>query len=278
MTLNGGRWATGGTGTASPLSAAVPCPPASHSFADGSSAGAPKRSAKYHLIRDRLAAQIVSGDLTAGSRLPSEHELSETFGVSRVTVRHALSALRKDGLIESAQGRGHFVAPFKIDIRGDRLEGLGALLAPRGVPLTSTVLSHTERRMPPKIADALGLRHGERAVRLVRLRSAMKIVVCVEERWLPEGIATRLPDDKLREGDMVSALETGLDVKIAYADETIEILPTPLDVAEHLGLEPETPVFHMTQVVYALGGRAVCYGKRHGRTDVFRFKARTGRW
>src|SRR5262249_50613899 len=56
-----------------------------------------------------------------GSRLPPEHALTEAFGVSRATLREAVAALRREGLIEARQGSGTYVAAtttrrnFRID-------------------------------------------------------------------------------------------------------------------------------------------------------------------
>lgn len=54
--------------------------------------------------------QIMSGRLNVGDRLPSEHEICESFGVSRPVVREALLRLRGDGLVTAHQGLGTFVS------------------------------------------------------------------------------------------------------------------------------------------------------------------------
>jgi len=56
-----------------------------------------------------LKERILSGDLAPGSKLPSEAELIEVYGVSRTVVREAVTRLRAEGLVETFQGRGSFV-------------------------------------------------------------------------------------------------------------------------------------------------------------------------
>ena len=63
----------------------------------------------YEHIIDQVKAMIIDGTLSIGDRLPSEHELSQTFGVSRSSVREALKSLQMIGVIESKQGGGNFV-------------------------------------------------------------------------------------------------------------------------------------------------------------------------
>ena len=73
-----------------------------------------------HALVERLSAEILSGRLAPGARLPTEQDLIATSGVSRTVVREAIAALRAEGLVVTRQGAGAFVAegsrrPFRID-------------------------------------------------------------------------------------------------------------------------------------------------------------------
>lgn len=63
----------------------------------------------WQQVADDVRADIHSGRLPAGARLPSENDLAHQYGVSRVTIRHALQSLSEEGLTEAVQGRGTFV-------------------------------------------------------------------------------------------------------------------------------------------------------------------------
>jgi GntR family transcriptional repressor for pyruvate dehydrogenase complex len=65
----------------------------------------PVRNA-FEVTVERLAQGIRLGVLADGDRLPPERELAETFGVSRMTLREAIAALRAANLVESRRGRG----------------------------------------------------------------------------------------------------------------------------------------------------------------------------
>jgi DNA-binding GntR family transcriptional regulator len=69
-------------------------------------------------IEAQLAERIESGELRAGERLPPERALAQSLGVSRMTVRQALGALARRGLLERGVGRGTFVR-----VRVGRVEG-----------------------------------------------------------------------------------------------------------------------------------------------------------
>lgn len=63
----------------------------------------------YRQIAADLRAKIESGDLRPGDVLPSEADLTETYGVSRGTARQAFLELQASGLIDAVQGKGRFV-------------------------------------------------------------------------------------------------------------------------------------------------------------------------
>ena len=56
-----------------------------------------------------LRSQVVGGEIMPGQKLPTESQLTETFGVSRTVIREAIASLAADGLVESRQGAGVFV-------------------------------------------------------------------------------------------------------------------------------------------------------------------------
>lgn len=63
----------------------------------------------WQQVADDITADIDSGALKSGWRLPSEAELVEVYGVARVTVRRAIAELVKDGKLTVVRGRGTFV-------------------------------------------------------------------------------------------------------------------------------------------------------------------------
>src|ERR1700753_2451802 len=87
----------------------------------------------FEVTVERLAQGIRLGVLGDGGRLPPERELAETFGVSRVTLREAIKALREARLVESRRGRGggtFVVAPTRAHIgsHGEFEQGLAESL------------------------------------------------------------------------------------------------------------------------------------------------------
>jgi DNA-binding GntR family transcriptional regulator len=69
-------------------------------------------------IEAQLAERIESGGLQAGERLPPERELARSLGISRMTVRQALDALSRRGLVDRGVGRGTFVRGHAVRVEG----------------------------------------------------------------------------------------------------------------------------------------------------------------
>ena len=115
----------------------------------------PPRNLSGELVA-RLSDEITSGRLQPNERLPTEQEMIASFGVSRTVVREAIAALRAEGLVETRQGAGAFVArdmsrrPFRID--------------PSGLRSIDGVLDVMELRMGIEI-EAAGLAADRRTVR-----------------------------------------------------------------------------------------------------------------
>lgn len=72
-------------------------------------------AARYERIVSDIRAQIASGQLRPGDRLPSTRELRERYGCSQVTVRTAILLLQAEGLLRGDQGVGVFVADRPVE-------------------------------------------------------------------------------------------------------------------------------------------------------------------
>lgn len=86
----------------------------------------------HERIRAGIEADILSGTLAPGARLPVEHELMRLHGCSRMTVSKALSALASAGLIERRKRAGSFVARPKVHAMVLDVPDLGAEVIERG--------------------------------------------------------------------------------------------------------------------------------------------------
>lgn len=110
----------------------------------------------YLQLKRFIEGQVASGALPPHSRIPSERELSEQYGISRMTARRALLELTREGLIYTSVGKGTFVAEPKIRQNLQALTSFSEEMRARGMRPAARVL---RRELCPAPADvAAGLR------------------------------------------------------------------------------------------------------------------------
>ena len=63
----------------------------------------------YEQLMQKIKNSISNGELQVGTRIPAEQEMCSSYGVSRITVRKAITELEKQGILEKKQGKGTFV-------------------------------------------------------------------------------------------------------------------------------------------------------------------------
>lgn len=145
----------------------------------------------YMQVAQRIAALIhENGERAVGRVLPSELECVQRFGVSRPTVRQAMSHLLSQGLIMRIRGRGTFVAPLKLE--HDVSHGFEDDMRAAHRQVDYTLLVWEKIASPPDIAVVLKQNGNGECFHLRRLRSVEGEVVGVEERYLPERIGSQL--------------------------------------------------------------------------------------
>ena len=126
----------------------------------------------YHQLMQRIADDIEKGNYPVGSRIPPEHELEETYQVSRVTVRRALAELTSEGLLERKQGKGTFVSTPRISQDLKSIHSFHDSCKKNGVRAGTKVIHVTEIDADATDIQDLNLREGDRVVETLRIRSA----------------------------------------------------------------------------------------------------------
>jgi GntR family phosphonate transport system transcriptional regulator len=114
--------------------------------------------ALWRQIADTLKLDIAGGALLAGERLPGETTLADRFGVNRHTVRAAIKALERDGVVRAIQGRGTFVVDFeRLSLGIPNGERLSTGIAGLAGDATGQLIASAIEAPNPAVATALGL-------------------------------------------------------------------------------------------------------------------------
>jgi GntR family histidine utilization transcriptional repressor len=124
------------------------------------------QGAVYRQLERALREAIASGRWNPGFRLPSEHDLMREFGVSRMTVNRALSAVADDGLIVRRRRAGTTVAPQTIDHTAITIADIRNEIAGSGKSYSFRLVRRAARHASCTDCERLALRPGARILSL----------------------------------------------------------------------------------------------------------------
>ena len=177
----------------------------------------------YLQIKDLFADQIAGGLLPAGSRLPSERQLCDEFGVSRATVREALRELKREGLIRTVPGRGAFVAAPQTNLCVKvSLAGFTADIRRQGVIPSSRLLDARLIASPtPDLIEAMQLQPGDEVVKLERLRLINNVPLALHTVHLHHRLCPQVLHHNLAQESLFSLLRDEYGLTLARAEEQV---------------------------------------------------------
>ena len=201
---------------------------------------------RYLTIENALRAEIAR--LRPGDSLPTEVELCERFGVSRMTAREGVRRLVDQGLLYRVRGRGTFVARTPVHRQPGRLLSFSEEMRARGLRPSSRILEIAQQIAAPEVARALNLEPGSRVVLVRRERLADDLPMALERTLLIPECAAVLGAD-LEHGSLHAALEA-LGRTPAVARGTIAPQAATADDAAAFGVPRRTPLLVETRVVY----------------------------
>ncbi|MBI3148189.1 MAG: GntR family transcriptional regulator [Betaproteobacteria bacterium] len=202
----------------------------------------------YHQIYLVLREQILEGRFDPDQPLPSEHQLSAHFGVSRVTLRGALERLEEDGLISRQRGRGTFaLMERRGEVRRAEISGLLANLLSLGLKTTVRVVDFELVQAPGDVADALQVSPGAEVQKAVRVRSYRGEPFSHLTTFVPQEIGRHFGRKELGGKPMLALLEES-GVKVSAATQWIGAKLADSVVAPLLGIELGSPLLSVTRV------------------------------
>jgi GntR family transcriptional regulator len=224
----------------------------------------------YSQIEDQLAVRIESGELPAGERLPPERELADGLGVSRMTVRQALSSLAARGLLERGVGRGTFVARGKLEHDLRRVAGFSELMQRHGLEPGAKLLSAVQRQTPDPVARALGVEPDAPSYRIQRLRYGAGVPLALEDTWIPAAPFPGLLDLGLG-GSLYTLMRDLYEHGPVRAVERLEPVLARAHEAAALDVAEGSPLMLVERIAYAADGVAVEFAHDRHRGDRARF-------
>lgn len=228
----------------------------------------------YIQLSDLLRDKIENGSFPFGDPIPSERELSESYGITRMTVRNAVDILVGEGLLTRVQGKGTFVKKPRIDSDMDTIQGFGRFLETQGVKSSSKVIFSGTRPARYKFHKIFGIREDSEVYRLFRIRMGDGEPVSVEDTYIPYDLVPGIEKYDFQIYSLYHVLgEYGVQIK--DGTEKLEIIRITNPEAKLLSLDPGSMVFHLENISRNQDGRVIEYTTSHTHGERFSYSSQT---
>ncbi len=225
----------------------------------------------YFQLKNILMEKIKSGEYPAGSVIPSERELSENLGISRMTARQAISQLAAEKYLIREKGKGTFVNKIKFEQRN--IMSFSETVRKLGMVPSTRILDFSIEKDCFDIMEMLNLKPNENVFRIKRLRLADETPIAVEEVFIPESLC---PDmDKL---DLTTSLyhllKSNYSIEISYIDNKIEAVKAEKEDRQLLMLSSGEPVLKISGISYTQEGKKLFYESDIYRANKYNYNVR----
>ncbi|QQE80479.1 GntR family transcriptional regulator [Alicyclobacillus sp. SO9] len=224
----------------------------------------------YHQLKNLIMQHIETGEWRPNQAIPTEIELMNRYGVSRTTVREAVSSLVQEGYLVKKQGKGTFVREPRVQERLGKLTGFAEEMTQNGYDPSARLIGvFTDLSEDEDFAN-LELPEGDAWVKIERLRLASGEPIAVERSYWPKGIADILVQQDLETVAYYSVLEEK-GIYLRYAEEDISAVNADTTDAMALKIKLGSSLIEMTRFTYDNSERLIEYTCTRYRGDRYKY-------
>ena len=208
------------------------------------------RKTKYAVIQDDIINKIQSGEYSAGSELPSESDLIEQYGVSRVTVRRAVDELYHKGYIEKMQGK-------RTCVRGNaRFQELTSIssyteeILKHGMTPGRSIINTELRVSTADEAEKLELQKADPVFHMERIYYADDKPLCFTATTLPYHIFRDIETYDFQKLSLYKVIEEMYNLKIKTTSLKLKAVPAPDEIRKYLNISRDTPLLYTSGITF----------------------------
>jgi GntR family frlABCD operon transcriptional regulator len=210
----------------------------------------------YAVVRQRILDAIEQGVYPVNGQIPTEPELCELHGVSRITVRKAIADLVKDGTLTRLQGKGTFVQGRKVENALLTVSGFTDFGIAQGKNTREEVIK--QALIPcADYQQRLDVSGGGQVFKLVRVMYLEDEPLFIDYSYIP---LERYPgfDERYTPGrSSYQLLQEAYDTRVVSDRKVIDVYTATKAEAKWLGCELGEPLFRIGKVAYDQAGRPV---------------------
>jgi len=213
---------------------------------------------RYQQLKDMILGQISSGKLRPHDRVPSENELVEATGVSRMTANRALRELTDEGYVERIAGLGTFVTDLKAASHLLEVRSIASEIEARGHRHTARVISLREQPADPDQARALDVEPMTPVYRVRIVHNENGTPIQLEDRTILPAFAPELLAQDF--GSITPSAYLSDIAPLQEAEHVVKAVQPSADVQKALDMDGDEPCLLVVRRTWA-GGRPVTYGR-----------------
>lgn len=240
----------------------------------------------YHQVEQLIRFRVSKGEYQPGQQIPSENELCQELGVSRITVREALRELVNEKILRRVQGKGTFVAPPQPSgLPPIKYVGFIDEIYERVRKLSVKTVEMSEAPATDEVRRILGLGAEVTTItRIKRLRYTGDEPFSFTINYLPTAIGSRVKADDLYSVPLLAVLEGDLKIPVIRAEETVEAAPADPEISARLAIPALYPVMHIKRIMFTKGNQPFEIVESYYRADKYQYSVtlnrvkRDGKW
>lgn len=216
----------------------------------------------YMQVAEYLSDNINSGRWKDSERIPSEAELTESLGVSRGSVKKAISKLVDEGVLEQIQGKGTYVKPHDISFPlAEGLISFSESLAEQGIEFETRIIEIEERDADAELAAHLNIPVGSPYLHLERVRQVHGEPIMYIENNINSSLAKGILDADFVNDSLFSIIEHFTGRQVAYSKTSFVANAADAKRSEYLKVKAESPLLQQIQTVHLDDDRVIEYAR-----------------
>ncbi|MBF4695174.1 GntR family transcriptional regulator [Fusibacter ferrireducens] len=225
----------------------------------------------YQQLKDVIKNAIIEQSYKQGEKIPTEIELSERYGVSRITVRKAINELSEEGFLVKKQGKGTFVKSKKLYRKIEHLVSFSDACEENSMKPFAVVLSKQVVFLDKSTAESFNMPLGTKMIEIKRLRKADTVPIMLEINYFEYEKFQFLLEENL-ESSLYQLLEEKYNIVInATKDTYLDVIKADTKLSNLLEIGCGEPIFSVHAQVYDREDERVHFAKEYIVCERYRY-------
>lgn len=227
----------------------------------------------YYQLKEIIQELIENDILKPGDPIPTERELSELHGISRVTVRKSITSLVYEGYLYSEHGKGTFVTEPKAVHTQYGIRGFTEMMTEKGVNHETRILDFQIKEATKTIRERLQLpEHENKVFEIKRLRIADGEPMILEKEIIPYHLCPSLKREMVEGNSLYDIFRKKYNFNFKRAEQIIEPIILNEYESSLLKQKEETIALLIRRRVWLDDGRIMAYTKATYRSEKYKYK------